>query len=323
MSDVLCNGLHQHGYELKVVTTSAATPATQDREYPIIRNPSKTELIKLHFWADLVFENNPTLNLSWPNLFTGKPLIVSLHTWIARVNGQKSLQDKLKQNWLKRAKKVIACSNALAAECYPKASVIANPYNDQLFKINPAIKRDKKFVFLGRLVSDKGAILAVKAMHGFLQQAENKDSVLTIIGHGPEQENLQQEAEQLGIANKVIFAGTLKGEALVNLLNQHQYILIPSVWEEPFGLVALEGMACGCIPIASRSGGLAEAVGIGGLLFEKGNVNDLAQSMLKLDSDQHLKNSLITNGVEHLKLHKLEYVLDKYIHLINQVISKN
>lgn len=321
MSDILCNGLHQHGFDLKVATTTTAT-GNEQRPYQIIRNPSKKQLLQLHFWADLVFENNPTLNLSWPNIITRKPLIVTLHTWIARVDGQKGLQDKIKQFWLKRAKKVLACSSALAKESYPEASVIHNPYNDDLFKLNPAVTRNKKFVFLGRLVSDKGVTLAVKAFDGFLKKAADSNATLTIIGEGPEKENLQQQAQQLGIADRIIFAGTKKGEELVNLLNEHEVILIPSVWEEPFGLVALEGMACGCIPIASQSGGLSEAVGQGGLLFEKGNVDALTDCMLKLNLDEQLKHTLISNGIQHLKQHKLEYILGKYINTINQVISK-
>ncbi|MVN92775.1 glycosyltransferase family 4 protein [Mucilaginibacter aquatilis] len=322
MSDVVCNALHARGYEIKVVTTSAANAATQNRDYPVIRNPSKMQLLKLHFWADLVFENNPSLNLSWPNLLSGKPLVVALHTWIARVDGQKGIQDKLKQFWLKKAESVIACSKAIALACHPGATVIPNPYNDDLFKVKPEIRRDKKFVFLGRLVSDKGAIIALKAFHGFITKSGDTNATLTIIGQGPELESLQREAQNLQIDGKVFFEGTKKGEALVDTLNQHQYMLIPSVWEEPFGLVALEGMACGCIPVASNSGGLSEAVGKGGILFEKGNVDDLVAKLLNLENDQQLKQTLLQNGVEHLNLHKQAYVMDKYVHAINQALNK-
>lgn len=321
MSDLLCDGFYKHGHQIKVVTTTAET-GTENRGYDIVRNPSKTELIKLHFWADLVFENNPSLNLSWPNALAQKPLVIALHTWIARVSGKQSLQDKLKFSWLKRAKQVIACSSAIAQVTYPQAKVIANPYNSGLFRILPHVVKSKKFVFLGRLVSDKGAILAVKALHGFLQQAKGSNATLTIIGEGPEFAHLQQETQRLNIEDKVIFEGILKGDALVNCLNEHEFILIPSVWEEPFGLVALEGMACGCIPIASNSGGLPEAVGQGGLLFKKADVDDLVSSMLRLENESGLKQKLLLQGIAHLKNHTQEQVVGEYIQLINKVGTK-
>jgi glycosyltransferase involved in cell wall biosynthesis len=45
----------------------------------------------------------------------------------------------------------------------------------------------------------------------------------------------------------VDFVGTKTDHELVKLLNTHQIMVVPSLWNEPFGLVALEGVACGCV----------------------------------------------------------------------------
>src|SRR5690606_40338743 len=92
---------------------------------------------------------------------------------------------------------------------------------------------------------------------------------LTIIGDGPEAPVLKALAVKYGLEHKVDFKGSLQGKELVDCLNQHKLILVPSRWEEPFGNVALEGMACGCIPVVSDGGGLAEAVGHAGLTFQR------------------------------------------------------
>src|SRR5690606_36644541 len=173
----------------------------------------------------------------------------------------------------KRASKVIVVSNALRQKCAANALVIENPYRTGEFKILENIKRENDFVFLGRFVSDKGAHLAILAIQKLISLGYNTN--LTIIGDGPEMENLKQMVNQGGLNKNVIFTGILKGMALVKMLNQYKYILVPSVWEEPFGLVALEGMACGCIPIVSDSGGLPDSVGKAGIVFERGNLNSL------------------------------------------------
>lgn len=322
MSEILCDGFFNQGFVVKVVTTTA-TEGVESKPYAVIRNPSKAELVKLHKWADIIFENNPTLNLSWPNLLIKKPLIVCLHTWLARVDGSKGLQDKLKQWWLKRAGKVIACSHALAKATFPSAIVISNPYDDKLFKVlDKEQNRDKKYVFLGRLVSDKGVSLAIECFSQ-LRKSEFKDQniTLTIIGDGPERSDLETLVAGLNVKEDVIFTGKKQGAELVRLLNDHEVILIPSVWEEPFGLVALEGMACGCIPVASTGGGLPEAVGKGGLLFEKGNIDQFKAALLRLENEKVLKDKLRTEGQIHLRSHQRDYILTQYLKVVNETLN--
>jgi len=79
---------------------------------------------------------------------------------------------------------------------------------------------------------------------------------LTIIGSGPEEYSLRKLADDIGITGQVSFLGVKRGEESARLLNQHEILVIPSRWEEPFGIVSLEGIACGCVVIGSEGGGL-------------------------------------------------------------------
>ncbi|WP_216350998.1 glycosyltransferase family 4 protein, partial [Mucilaginibacter polytrichastri] len=249
-----------YGIEVHVLTW---TLQTGEKEFPhkVIRNPSLRVLLKEHRWADIVFENSPVLRLSWPSLFIKKPLVISINTWLDDFEAKKqSLQSTFKYQWLKRATSIIAVSDAVRKRCWPTATVIENAYNDTLFlNTVPIANRQKKFVFLGRLVSDKGASMAVEAIYLLNKNALSTSPpyayTLTVIGTGEEFDNLKKQVSEYGLDKAITFAGSMKGEALVNALNEHRYILIPSVWEEPFGIVALEGMACGCVPIVSASGG--------------------------------------------------------------------
>ena len=181
-------------------------------------------------------------------------------------------------------------------------------------------KGNNDFVFLGRLVSDKGVDLAIEAIA--ILNSENKNYKLTIIGDGPELQKLIMQAADLGISEHVTFLGSLKGGALVEHLKQHQFMLIPSRWKEPFGVVALEAIACGCIPIVSDGGGLPDAVGNAGLVFQRGSLVDLVNKIRTLLKDSILRGKLIEAGPVHLASHHPDAIAKKYLSLLKGAINK-
>ncbi len=324
-SEILALHFHNAGYRVRLLTW------TQDKgkksfPFHVIRNPSVVTLFKEHKRADIVYENNPSLRLSWPALFFKRTSVIALRTWIVRSNGTKSWQDILKFLWLRRAQAVIAISQAIRVKIWPNAIVIGNPYRNHLFRILPNSKREKHFVFLGRLVSDKGADLAIKALHVLvLAQQERKDNnllFLTIIGEGPDRKELEHSVKKLSLEKNVLFTGTLQGNDLVACLNQHRMLLVPSKWEEPFGNVVLEGMACGCIPIVSDSGGLPDAVGNAGLLFRTGDYIHLATQMHSLDSNPEIEDTLRDLSFGHLTEHQPERIAAKYLEVIKNAVKE-
>lgn len=313
-SEVLAMGFHAAGHEVRLITW---TSNTGDRTFPfiIIRQPKTAVLFKEHRNADVVFENNPSLRLSWPAIFFNKPIVVALRTWVNRSEHGMVWQDRLKHLWLKRATAVIAISEAVRERCWPPATVIGNPYREGLFKILPGATRNRHFVFMGRLVPDKGADIAIKALHKL--SAEQKALYqLTIIGNGPEEQQLKQLVQQLNLNDSVIFTDALRGEELVLCLNQHKYLLVPSTWEEPFGNVALEGMACGCLPIVSDGGGLPDAVGNAGLVVERGSADSLATAIYNLLINTELEISLRNAAPQHLAGHLPQVVSNKYLRIV-------
>ena len=127
---------------------------------------------------------------------------------------------------------------------------------------------------------------------------------------------------KLNLNDKVFFVGVKKGSELVTCLNEHRYILVPSVWEEPFGLVALEGMACGCLPIVSNCGGLPNAIGNAGLTFRKGDVDNLVDVLTELLSNSLLEKKLRDYFPSHLALHTSTIVAKKYLNVIQSAINE-
>lgn len=315
-SELLADVFTKAGHEVRVVTHTIFSGA-EIYDYKIYRQPSAFTVFKLGLWADLVFETNPALSIAWPTLFSNRKRITGLQTWVGRPDGTFSISGKLKLKWLALASKVVACSNALRVATFPKATVIGNPYDDNVFRELQGINKTKDFVFLGRLVSDKGVALAIEAFNKFLKN--HHDGSLTIIGVGEDREILEQKVKEYNINDNVTFTGGMRGESLVECLNQHRYMLVPSIWQEPFGIVVLEGMACGCVPVVSKSGGLPDAVGEAGLVFERGDADSLLEKMELLKSNIELEKELRYNAIKHLKNHNRKAIADFYVRTIQSL----
>ena len=112
-------------------------------------------------------------------------------------------------------------------------------------------------------------------------------SKLVMVGDGPERPRAAERAEELGVADGVIFLG--KHLSVDELLACADLFLLPSE-SESFGLAALEAMACGAPVVATRAGGLPEVVphGEAGFLLEVGDVNSMAEVAVQVLSDKPL-----------------------------------
>jgi glycosyltransferase involved in cell wall biosynthesis len=325
-AEFLAKAFHNYGAEVHLLTWTQQS-GTEVFPYKVVRNPGIKQLLTEHSWADVVFENSPVLRMSWPAVFFRKPLVVSLNTWLSNEDGSKSIAARTKYLWLRKASNVIAVSNAIRQKCWPDAVVIENAYNDELFVQTIANdSKPKSFVFLGRLVSDKGADLAIEAIARLYKEykeanADTSEISLTVIGEGKDFEKLKQYVIEAGIKQLVRFEGSLTGEKLVDCLNKHKYMLIPSRWQEPFGIVALEGLACGCIPIVSDGGGLPDAVGKAGLVFKRGDLQDLVNTIKTLLTDEYLQKRLRFEADAHLKAHTSKVVAQQYFDIINAAVQ--
>lgn len=325
-SELFADSFHKFGHEVIVVTWTQGQ-ANHQFNYEVVRHPSVIQLIKLNLWADIIFEHNLSLRLSWPCLFTRRPYVTTIATWITRNNGEKALQDILKKWWLRGASNVIAISNAVKNKECPSSVVIPNFYRHELFKNYEEFdQRPFDYVFLGRLVSDKGADLALRAVAEIVNSAKiissGRSTRLTIIGDGSELLNLKKLANDLNIADCVDFKGRLVGNDLVNCLNQHKFSLIPSSWEEPFGNVALEVMACGCIPVVSDGGGLPEAVGNAGVVFKRNDLQDFIEKLSGLSNNIVQQHVYVLRQQSHLKSYLPETISKAYLEVFEKSLHK-
>ena len=305
------------GHEVKLVSQ---TPATDSKEFPfeVIRKPHSQQLLKLTNWCDIYFQGCVSLKGLWPLILVPRPLVFTHQTWYRRVDETIGWQDYLKF-FISRFATNISVSHALAETIPAPSTVIPNSYREDIFYEMPQIPRNQELVFLGRLVSDKGVNLLLQAL-GQLKSLGVTPN-LTIIGSGPEEPILRQQAKDLEIMNQINFAGVKVEHELTKLLNAHQIMVVPSLWDEPFGIVALEAIACGCVVVGSEGGGLKDAIGSCGVTFPNGNVQALTDTLFNLLQNPEQLAAYRANSHSHLWRHQKSAVAKAYLEVIEAAIQ--
>jgi glycogen synthase len=307
------------GHEVKLISQTPIT-VKDFKQFPfeIIREPINQEFLRLVRWCDVYFQGCVSLKGLWPLLFVPRPLAITHQTWYRRVDSGNSWQDYSKK-LVTRFATNISCSQAIAAMIPGISTVIPNSYRNDIFKIHPNIVRSQDLVFLGRLVSDKGVKLLISALAQLKSRGLTPN--LTIVGTGPEELNLCQQAQELGVLDQINFAGLKLDLELAEVLNAHKIMVVPSLWEEPFGIVALEGIACGCVVVGSAGGGLRDAIGDCGVTFPNGNTDLLTNALYDLISDPDHLETYRKNAASHLARHNSKAVANEYIKVLEAIIK--
>lgn len=299
----LARELAGRGHELTLVTSTPGDPGEDRDSFPfrVVREPSRRDFLRWVRWCDVFFQQNISLRGLWPLLLVRRPWVVSHHSWYRRPDGRRAWQDRLKRLLLRRAAASVAVSQAMADDLEVPSTVILNSYRDDLFRVLPGVERTRDLLFVGRLVSDKGVDVLLDALS--LLRARGRQPRLTILGEGPEASRIAEQARRLGVADQIEMPGARTGEELVRHLNEHRILVVPSRYNEPFGLVALEGIACGCVVVGSSGGGLKEAIGLCGLTFPNGDAAALAEVLASLIADPARGREVLRHAPEHLARH--------------------
>jgi glycosyltransferase involved in cell wall biosynthesis len=309
VSGLLADCFSHAGHEVTLVTRTRSD-ALDTAPYRIVRDPSSWQLARLVRDADVVFHNNISLRFAWPLLWLRRPWVVVHHVWIPNAG----LAGRIKRLVLRQAVNV-AVSGAIAASLPVPCTVVPNPYADDVFRLpDERTPRDKQLVFIGRLIPEKGVDVLLRAIQ--LLAVNGRRLHLEVVGTGPEEAALRRLAHELGIASQVSFPGRRTGHELATLLAAHRVIVVPSVWDEPFGMVCLEAMACGCVPVVARSGGLPEAVGAAGAVVARADPAALAEALDRLIDDEPRLSAFRELAPAQLAKHTRERVGRQYLQIL-------
>ena len=146
------------------------------------------------------------------------------------------------------------------------------------------------FLFAGRLSREKGIYTLLKAFE------KNRKNKLVIAGTGPKEGDLKQYVQEKGINAQ--FVGFKDYESLQDLIKKSNAVIIPSEWYENSPNIILEAYVQGKPVIGSRIGGITELIEDNktGLLFEAGNVEDLAEKINLINTDSNLVFDMSRNA---------------------------
>jgi glycosyltransferase involved in cell wall biosynthesis len=185
---------------------------------------------------------------------------------------------------------------AAAAGVEPVDSAVITPGVHARFLTSAPVRPwGWRLLYVGRINPDKGIDLAVAALADLPPQA-----VLTIAGAGDDgyEAELSDQAESLGIRERVVFVGPVEADALPELYAAADAVLFPIRWDEPWGLVPLEAMGIGRPVVAVRRGGAATYLRDeeNSLLIPPEDPGALAAAVRRLAADVDLRARLRAGG---------------------------
>jgi glycosyltransferase involved in cell wall biosynthesis len=185
--------------------------------------------------------------------------------------------------------------------------------------------RRRQVAYLARLDPAKGAPLLMKAWDTYRALAGDDALRLVIAGSGPLHDEVAAWAED---RPSVELAGHLTKQECFKLIGRSRAVILPSEWEETFGLVAVEAMAVGVPLLAAGHGSFPDLVsdGVDGALFEPGRPDTLAKLLLDVDTSparykEYGRRARTTYEDKHDPGRNIEQLLDIYRFAIGHSVS--
>lgn len=251
------------------------------------------------------------------------PVVFHLESyWLLYAQSPETAQSRLHAQWLKKllignvphvpATSLIACSSTVK-EKYTEGGisadlieVIYNGIDNRFLNLlqmhadniddKSMTKEGIQLLYVGRLSLEKGVLTILKALNILVNEQGRRDLHLNIFGKGDElyERELSEFLRDKNMTRLVTFHGKVTQDELIKHYDQSDIMLVPSLWQEPFGLVVAEAMARGLPIVASNVGGPAEMIthGKNGLLVEPGDEQGFAAAITHLVENHDERRTL-------------------------------
>ncbi|MGA9856619.1 MAG: glycosyltransferase family 4 protein [Solirubrobacteraceae bacterium] len=253
----------------------------------------------------------------------GRPWVTTVHAteygrhqgWVQ--NYPQSHIHAAERDMVRGADRVITCSRYMRSHVADVFGIAVSKITAMQNGIDPrdlepvaedlgALRRsyageDELLVLLvGRLVYEKGFHLALDALAPVVRRLGNVRFV--VAGTGTAEAELRRQAWRLGLHRKGVFLGWVGDDMLHSLYRIADLCIVPSIYE-PFGIVALEAMASGCLCVVADTGGLREVIpddGTVGLRFPSRDTAALQEILERVLTDDAERAQLVAEAREHV-----------------------
>lgn len=351
LSAKLLPALQEQGYDITVLTSHGKYDVADKTEFngiPVFRFHTRNAIgkrdlsrifeirarvagLKQSFKPDLIH-----IHMSDPSVYfhlstaaaCPAPTIVSIHQDI-EYYGFQGGEDTLLGNALHMADWVTAVSSAtlsdllrIAPEIRNCSSVIYNGVDPPDIVPDPISFDPPRILCLGRLIHAKGVDLAIAAFASLLNRWPR--ARLTIVGEGPQRNQLEKQAAGLGLADSVKFTGMVRPEDVPALMNQATIVVMPSR-VEGFPMRVLEVAQMARPVVATPAGGLPEAIvhQQTGLIVEHENSPAIADAVgFFLDHQETASRMGEAARSRVLKMFSLKSCVDSYSRLYRRIVRR-
>lgn len=265
---------------------------------------------------------------------SGKPLVVQLHSTEYDRCGGLNLNKKvyeIEKRGMEIADRVIGVSHLtkmIIQEHYGisegKVTAVHNRINadeyseetagDRIFQIK---KDGKKIVlFAGRITLQKGPDYFLQVAKKVLEYEQNV--LFVMAGSGDMEFKIMQDAATMGISDKILFTGFLRGKELSHIFKMADIFVMPSV-SEPFGIAALESIVHGTPVIMSKQSGVSEVVQ-NALKVDFWDIDEMTNKILSILKHDSLQSTLRTNGEDEVRVFSWDTAANQCLSLYKDLV---
>lgn len=149
-----------------------------------------------------------------------------------------------------------------------------------------------RLLFVGQIIPEKGVATLIEAVTQLIAETPGT-VILTIVGGTSKPaylEQLRKTVRATDLGGAIQFMGKKERHELVEFYHEHDVLVLPSIWDEPFAITPLEAMACGLAVVATTTGGSAETFrdGENSLTFPAGDARACAAAIVRLQHEPGL-----------------------------------
>ena len=202
-------------------------------------------------------------------------------------------------------------------------SVIHCGIDRQLYSHDPTVTKYEKptILYLGRIKKYKSIQHLISALK--IVKESIPDARLMVVGSGDYLDNLKSQAASLGLSDDVEFPGFVPSADKVDRMRRSHVAVLPSL-KEGWGLTNIEANSVGTAVVAANSPGLRDSVRDNqtGFLYEYGNINQFAEKLTSILSDNTLRVRLEKGGLEWAEKFSWDMAARKFEQLLFEVVGE-
>jgi glycosyltransferase involved in cell wall biosynthesis len=271
---------------------------------------AKKSIVTIHDIAYELFEGIYTGFMNWYQKFSSR--FAAKHA-VKLLTVSQATKNDLVRIYKTDPDKITVTPLGLAAGFKPMNYEQAQPVLDEY-----GLVYQKYILFLGTIQPRKNIPKLVEAYEKIRKENRIEEKLIIAGGRGWLWEPILKKVKTVGIDGSVKYLDYISKEHLPYLIAGAKLLTLPALYEG-FGIPPLEAMASGVPVVVSNLSSLPEVVGDAGILIDPNSVDSIADGLLKVLTDNNLRENLIAKGLEQSKKFSWENTAKKTLEVIESL----